>query len=304
MISLSAIVSERVRTQFNRMVQQTDYQQAYWYAISADFLAKDTIKRSYRSSSTVNQSQAWAAPEIEYDLHPGSVSGHITDKQACFNINTLTSSVDRSRSSPPFLADVFKRIVEMADLTRTVEAQIATLEYLDRSRAVNSPQEIGDSYSKSRLPSSVVPMLMEASEIYAIQGISRQTIPRLMNLVCALPASYWRLNVNTITSEQWPLLSALFYPYIGESTARDILDNRPYSGWTSVDEFFLVDSISHIDKSLLKKVHKYLDVNSNFFELDALVKVHKLQVRMQSLIYSEDRRDIRTVRFRLGEIHA
>ena len=99
------------------------------------------------------------------------------------------------------------------------------------------------------------------------------------------------------------LLSALFHPYLGESTVRNILENRPYGGWDSVDEFFLVDHISHIDKSLLEKVHKYLDVSSNFFELDALVKTQKLRVKVQSLMYSENGRDVRTVRFRLREIN-
>lgn len=89
MVSIAATMAERLFSQFQRATHQLNYQQAYWYSLGVEALAKKGIEQSYQDSETINLSQPWALKEQTYPLDYGQVRGKIRDMQACFNLNAL-----------------------------------------------------------------------------------------------------------------------------------------------------------------------------------------------------------------------
>ena len=86
MATIAAQMSERLFIQFHRAENQINHQQAYWYSIGVEALAKAGIEEAYKDGDTINLSQMWATEETTYPLDYGEALGSVRDKQACFKI--------------------------------------------------------------------------------------------------------------------------------------------------------------------------------------------------------------------------
>ncbi len=305
MVSLAAVIAENVFTQFQRATQRENYQQAYWYAIGVEALAKVALKESFNDSDTTNLSQPWAVEERHYPLDYGDVVGQIFDQQACFNLNVLASdSLTASGSERPFLVEVLLHTLELQQVDSYQAEMIADslYEYLDRDNQVDTALGLEDSYYESMTPAYLPPngLIADESELRAVQQVSGDVMQKMHGLWCALPEADWRLNVNTLSLQQAPLLAALFDPYLSLDDARSLLESRPYEGWADLDSFVAEPQIEAIDNQIVTQVKGYLDVVSDYYELDALVTVDASSVRLRTLFYSSDRENIKVVRRRFG----
>ncbi len=303
MVSIAATMSERMFTQFQRATQQMDYQQAYWYSIGAESLAKTAIEQSYKDSETINLSQAWALEEQTYPLDYGQLRGHILDRQACFNLNVLNSV---SSNNKPYVLRVWQLLLEELDIDNYQAEVIAdsTREFIDSDERVQSNYGVEDSYYESMSPAYVVPngFIADASELRSVQQVGGDVMYKVAPYVCALPYDDWRLNVNTLRPEQAKLLSAMFSPNLSESDAEAVLSNRPFDGWGSVDAFLAEPQIAASGESVIEEAKGYLAVDSQYFELDVEVLVEQARVRNRSLFYSNDKQTATVIRRRFGGI--
>ncbi|MGX9417950.1 type II secretion system minor pseudopilin GspK [Vibrio sp. RC27] len=306
MVSLAAVIAENVFTQFQRATQREHYQQAYWYAIGVESLAKVVIKQSFEDDSdTTNLSQAWASEEQIYPLDYGTVVGRIYDRQACFNMNVFANAALTSDGSErTFLIDVFSRLLDLQELDN-YEAEViagSLSEYLDSDDNVDVTDGVEDSYYESLTPSYLPPdgEIADTSELRAVQQMTSPALTAMKSVVCALPTTDWLLNINTLSEQQAPLLVALFSPYLSLSNAETLISSRPYDGWADVESFYTESQIASIDESTLDDAERYLDVVSNYYELDAAVTVEKSQVRIRTLFYSPDESNTWVVRRQFG----
>ncbi|MCG6507483.1 general secretion pathway protein GspK, partial [Vibrio parahaemolyticus] len=83
MVSIAATMSQRMFTQFQRTGHQLNSQQAYWYSVGVEALARAAIEQSLKDNDVVSLNQPWAQKDRRYPLDYGEVVGSITDKQAC-----------------------------------------------------------------------------------------------------------------------------------------------------------------------------------------------------------------------------
>jgi general secretion pathway protein K len=84
--------------------------------------------------------------------------------------------------------------------------------------------------------------------------------------------------------------------------AEDLIDNRPYDGWESVDAFLAETTIAALEKTLRDKVKPYLSVESQYFELDTEVEVENARVRLRSLLFLDNAQQAHVLRRRFGGI--
>ncbi len=305
MVSLAAVIAENVFTQFRRANQREHYQQAYWYAIGAEALAKVSLKESFNDSDTTNLSQPWAVQDKRYPLDYGEVVGQIEDMQSCFNINVLAGDVlNSSGTERPYLVEVLRHILEMSQVERYRAEVIADslLEYLDNNNQVDTVLGLEDSYYESMMPDYLPPngLIADESELRAVQQVTGEVMQQTKEVLCALPEKDWRLNVNTIAPSQAVLLAALFHPYLSVGDARVLIESRPYAGWNDIVSFLAEPQIAAIDDNMVNRAKAYLEVASRYFELDALVTVEQSRVRIRTLFYSPDRKNVWVVRRRFG----
>ncbi|MGF1721773.1 type II secretion system minor pseudopilin GspK [Vibrio kyushuensis] len=307
MVSIAATMSSRLFTQFKRGSNQLTYQQAYWYSIGVESLAKVGIEQSYQDSDTINLSQPWALEEQTYPLDYGTLNGRMFDKQACFNLNVFSRvKSDSSQSNRPYLVRFWQALLEEVEVEGYQAEVIAdsTWDYISQEHSVQSSSGAGDSYYESLSPAYMAAngLIADISELRSVQQVSGDVMQKIAPYICALPNDDWRLNINTIDVEQSALLVALFQPHLSEQNAKSLIESRPFDGWSSIDDFMAESSISAIEQSVRDEAKAYLSVDSAYFELDAQVLVNDSRVRIRSLLFSDNRETATVIRRRFGGI--
>ncbi|MDP5255221.1 MULTISPECIES: type II secretion system minor pseudopilin GspK [unclassified Vibrio] len=308
MTTIAASMSERLWGQFARATHTLDYQQAYWYSLGVEALAKTAIEKSYEDDDDVIAlDQPWATEEQVYPLDNGQVQGHIVDMQACFNLNALANATaDLNATSRPFLVSVLLNLLEATGIDSAQAEVIAdsTWEFIDSNSVTNSQTGVEERTYESFDPAYLSPntFLADGSEMRSVYQMSGAIMQTLSGLVCALPDDDWRLNVNTLSVAQAPLLVALFSPTLSLSQAQELIESRPTDGWESVETFLDQSALSTVTDTIKDEADGYLTVDSRYFELDAQVTVGESRVRLRSLLYSSNRETAEVIRRRFGGI--
>ena len=307
MVSLAATMSERLFVNFKRAENQLSHQQAYWYSLGVEALAIYGIQESYKDTDTINMSQPWALEEQVYPLDYGTATGHIRDMHSCFNLNVLAGvEATTGDSSKPYLVSVWQNLLQELGVDNYQSEVIAdsTWEFLDSDDRVTSTEGVEDGTYESLNPSYMAPngLLADASELRAVYQVDSKVMMQVRPVVCALPYADWRLNVNTVGKQGAAILVALFSPGLSQEDAQSLIEDRPFDGWSSVDDFMTEAVIAAVDDSIRDEAKGYLAVDSQYFELDAQVEVNESRVRVRSLLYSENREDVNVVRRRFGGI--
>lgn len=308
MAAIAATMSERLFTQFKRVGNQINHQQAYWYAIGAEALAQKAIEQSYKDDKdSVNLSQPWAKQAMTFSLDYGTLKGKIVDKQACFNLNALASvTTSTSSAASPYLVQVLQHLIDTTGIDGYQAETIAksTWSYVSNSQSVQGITGINDSQYESLSPAYLPAdgLMADSSEFRAVSGVTGKVMLQLQPLLCTLPSTEWALNVNTIGPEQANLLVALFYPNLSESNAKDLIASRPKKGWTSVSDFMSSSVLAALSEDTRTNAEKYLAIDSAYFGMDAQVFVGESRVRIRSLLFSKDRKTATVIRRRFGGI--
>lgn len=307
MTAIAATMSERLVLGVDRATSQVSNQQAYWYAIGVEALAKYGINESLDDSDTVNLSQAWALDEQVYPLENGEAKGVIRDMQACFNVNALANvQIDPTSSSRPYLLGVWRTLLEEVGI-ESYQAEViadSTWEYLDTNDGVTTQTGVEDATYEGLSPAYMASngLIADISELRSVYQMDATGMRRISWLACAIPTDDLRINVNTIRVWQSKILVALFQSAISDDQARQILEDRPYDGWENIDEFLAEPAINAIDATVRDNAKQYLSVDSRYFELDAEIYVQDSRVRLRSLLHSENEDEVRVVRRRFGGI--
>ena len=145
-------------------------------------------------------------------------------------------------------------------------------------------------------------LLADSSELRAIHQVSGEAMTKLASYVCAIPTTDFRLNVNTVSPDHAELISALFQPNISVDQAKQVLEDRPFDGWATVDDFLNEGAFANIKQETLKPIKGYLTVDSKYFEMDAEIIVGESRVRIRSLLFSNNRENATVISRRFGGI--
>ena len=307
MVSIAATMTERLVVNFTRAENRLNHQQAYWYSIGVEALAKYAIQQSYEDADNINTSQSWALEEQVYPLDYGSASGRVIDMQACFNINVLGKERQSSTATvKPYLVNVWQRILEVLEVDN-YQAEVisdSTWEFLDPDTRTTTNYGVEDSTYEGLSPAYLSPnvMLADNSELRAVYQMDSVVMDKIRPVVCALPWDDWRLNVNTVGHEGAVILVAMFSPYLNLNDAITLIENRPYDGWATVDDFVAEAQLATIEESIKDNAKGYLTTDSRYFELDAQVIVNESRVRIRSLLFSKDRKNVSVIRRRFGGV--
>lgn len=102
-VIIAVEMSMRLQLQVSRTTNMVSNRQAYWYAVSAEELVKQSIKRINTGKDTrtshIHSGQDWAQQGIEFPVEGGTIGGELKDLQSCFNLNALAS--DKAEGNNP-----------------------------------------------------------------------------------------------------------------------------------------------------------------------------------------------------------
>ncbi|MHA0902058.1 type II secretion system minor pseudopilin GspK [Enterobacter ludwigii] len=248
------LVYERTRKTFND-------QEVKWLLLGSEAAIQ------HQQQAVLTASVSLATQQLRLD--DALVHYKVRDGQACYNLNAITASKTASVSQKlSWSQRVFFTLLRELGVE---EARAKTLtwsltDWTDPdSHTLNNDPE-AQAYQHYRPPLAPANrMLLEISEIRVLNGMDRDLYQRLVPLVCTLPDKRLRININALTTEQLPLLQAMFFGELSRPQAQSFLASRPSEGWNSGDT---LPPLMTISDSTRNSAMKAIVLQSDYFLLE------------------------------------
>ncbi|BAJ04165.1 type II secretion system minor pseudopilin GspK [Shewanella violacea] len=296
-VAMVAIIATNINSRNQLSVRRTlnlaEYNQAYWYAISAEELAKKVLKQDFEDSddNRVHLQQYWAQADVVFPAENGEIGGTISDLKSCFNLNALSAKSEKgaggSQPKLPLAAVQYKGLLValgMDDfgaerLTHTLK------DYIDEDSTASPFGAEDADYESRAVPYRAANTLMShRSELRAVLGYTQNIYLKLLPYICVIPGVKTQvLNVNTIKVEQAALLAGMFANKISVGEAESIINQRPADGFEKIDDFTNISSISSLIAAN-EALKSSFDIKSKYFKLDAGAKVENANFRLESVL--------------------
>jgi general secretion pathway protein K len=301
-IALTVIVavemSGRLQLQLQRTTNISGTRQAYWYAVGAENLVIQQLKRIHdkgkggkTSGNVVHLGQDWAKTGMVFPVDGGNISGEISDLQSCFNLNALAGEAESAggtvqpkgqlqgqrrtgRNGKPYALEAFQRLLEGLEIDDISEQPAEYLaqrlkDWLDAdgTQTGGGGMEEGD-YMSLAIPYLAANTLMgSVSELRLIGGFTPVVIAKIRPYVCVIPGSKaLKININTLDGEKAELLSALF-DGLSKDDAQTVISGSGPEGYKSVEQLLELSEIKGLEGK--DKAKEHFDVTTQYFELKA-----------------------------------
>ncbi|MCL7702666.1 type II secretion system protein GspK, partial [Enterobacter kobei] len=126
-------------------------------------------------------------------------------------------------------------------------------------------------------------MMRTIAEIKLLPAFPAAAYPKVSKLLCALPDTASKVDVNTLKPEQAALLAALFPEKLTEDDALRLIESRPESGWENMETFSkaLEQTFPQL-KDDLPQVAELLSINSRYFRVNYTGNTDELTLRVVS----------------------
>jgi len=173
----------------------------------------------------------------------GQAVARVRDGGNCFNLNGLVMAVAPGvYQSDPLMRAQFSRLMRLVGAPAQVAEQVAAgaADWIDSDGDAQAQGAEDASYTRQSSPYRTAGTLMsDLSELRAVSGMTPELYQTLAPWLCALPmAEPARINVNTLTPEQAPLLAMLAPDTLSVEGARAALLRRPAQGYANADRFW------------------------------------------------------------------
>lgn len=305
-------MSSRLQLNVARTLNIKANNQAYWYALGAEQFAQNSLMTlKALTGDNINLSQPWAET-FEYPVPGGSIKAQLEDMQTCFNLNAINSAYIRpddnedeeegkeNEGNPGLPIDptlvtqpqeAFHRLVEFFVNDSLVSDTIrdSLIDWIDEdSTPKNYGAEDPDYESLANPYLAANNPLGHPSELRLINGIEQAIevggLEELSSVVCVLPESNIKINVNTISGENAVVLSSLLGDTLDTGTS--IIDSRPPEGFNSIEDFFALAEVQALELDPEKK--QWFDITTKYFKLNTIAKFQGSQFKLSTIFRLDD----------------
>ncbi len=300
-------INGRNQISVRRTINLAQYDQAYWYAISSEELAKKVLAQDLDDSDNgeIHLQQYWAQTDVVFPAEYGEIGGNITDLQSCFNINALSmksTEVENGQPKLPLPARQFKGLLVALGMDDFSAEQLThTLkDYIDEDTTASTyGAEDAEYESRSVAYRAANTLMSHRSELRAVFGFNQEIYNKLAPYICVIPG-YDRqvLNVNTIKVENAALLAGMFDNKISVGEAESIINQRPNGGYDSIDDFWNNGSISSLKSE--SNLSSSFGIKSKYFLLEATTKVDSATFRLDSVLRASSKSNIEVLTRQYG----
>lgn len=302
MVTIAATMTGRLTISLKRTEGIVFSQSVYWYGQATAEFGRMILDDDFADSEVISLDQNWATEGMVFPLENGSISGQFRDMRSCFNLNALAEQdADNTRATPVIQ---FQALLEELDID-SYDAEIITesaRDWVDTDDTPGASQGAEDSIYQARAVSHLAAnnLMVDVSELRAVEGLSQSIYEHIAPYVCAIPSAEQKINVNTVSEEQAVLLYVIFEQEQPNFTVDDftsLLEDRPSSGWDSVDDFLA--STLFADVSISSDITDQLSVSSEYFQLDGNAEFAERVIALQILFEIEEKK-AKVIRYQSG----
>lgn len=298
MVIVATSVAEHTGTAYQRTDSLLTRTQARWTALGAEALMGSVLLRDGQDSPKITFiGQPWSRVDRQILDDGREMVGQIYDGSTCLNLNALqprpkntlaTGPISTAKASEktPYAAQVFRQLmVVLGEKGERADAVTAAVrDWLDEDHEPRANGAEDDAYSRYQPANQ--PMA-DVSELRAINGVDSDLYRRLLPYVCVLPVDTFSININTLTQQQAPLLSAMLMGKFSPEEAARVVALRPAKGWQNVDAFVGLPQLPESGKSNIRQA---LAVKSDWFFGDVRIQGEEGALYQRSLFHRHKRR--------------
>ena len=294
MVTVAATMTGRLTLNLKRTEGLTFSQKVYWYGQAAADFGRMVLNEDFADSEVISLDQIWATPDMVFPLDNGQISGQIKDFRSCFNVNAVNSDVAESQ---------FKTLLETSgvnDYSAEIIAE-STRDWIDKDDDSDGAKGAEDSFYQGRSIAHLAAnnLMVDISELRAVQGVDKEAYEKIAPYLCAIPSQGQKINVNTVSEEQAEILYALFKAYHDLSIAdfETLLQERPASGWNSINDFLASSLFTEI--KIASTLKKQLSVSSEFFQLNGTAEFEERLLTVK-LLFQMKGKKANVIRYQSG----
>jgi general secretion pathway protein K len=305
--SLAVKMNARLMVEIQRSSNIALLQQARWYAMAGETLAKEVLIETKKDNNeVVHLGQLWAQASPAYPVEDGTIKGEIIDLQACLNLNALRFD-DKNNNNGKQFNPAHTAFIALLDLVEDLPLEESTevladslYDWLDQDSMPKRDGAEEGEYMAYDIPYMTANnYLASESELRLIRGFNPLVVDKLKPYVCVIPQrDMLEINVNTITTEQSLLLAAMLD--ISDSDAQNIISQRPDNGWDQVSEF--INEATQNGAKTIKGKDARFTVNSNYFEVQTQASFFEANFAMKSIIHITDTQKVSVLARRFGGV--
>ncbi|MCM7682283.1 type II secretion system minor pseudopilin GspK [Enterobacter bugandensis] len=296
LVMMSALAA-KISQQFCRNLQKTHYQvsqqQLRWAMQAQEKVVKDRLQTDATGENkALNLDGDWHQP-LETRGEDYTVISQVEDAQDCFNVNNLLAAekIPQGQNAPavpekPRNEQIVEQILTESGISHTTAEEVyqQLVDYLDGDATTAKDGAESDAWAgvvPARQPANQ--MMRTIAEIKQLPAFPVAAYPKVSKLLCALPDSASKVDVNTLKPEQAALLAALFPGKLTEDDAVRLIDSRPETGWENMETFSkaLEQTFPQL-KDDLPQVAELLSISSRYFRVNYTGNTDELTLRVVS----------------------
>ncbi|EKS6886889.1 type II secretion system minor pseudopilin GspK [Enterobacter bugandensis] len=296
LVMMSALAA-KISQQFCRNLQKTHYQvsqqQLRWAMQAQEKVVKDRLQTDATGENkALNLDGDWHQP-LETRGEDYTVVSQVEDAQDCFNVNNLLAAekIPQGQNAPavpekPRNEQIVEQILTESGISHTTAEEVyqQLVDYLDGDATTAKDDAESDAWAgvvPARQPANQ--MMRTIAEIKQLPAFPVAAYPKVSKLLCALPDSASKVDVNTLKPEQAALLAALFPGKLTEDDAVRLIDSRPETGWENMETFSkaLEQTFPQL-KDDLPQVAELLSISSRYFRVNYTGNTDELTLRVVS----------------------
>jgi len=306
-VALVSIIATDLTGQLQRETRRSanlfDKQQARYYVLGAEKLAIATLQADIKDSPDRDDlGQAWATQGLYFPIEGGDLTGAISDKNNCFNLNSLvTSEADKgyTADAESVAFHAYQRLLLLLGLPDSLVYSL--VDWLDTDSYVGLAGAEDLEYELlSPAYRAANNLINDISELRLIKGYDNEVVSRLRPYVCALPeAGELKLNLNTLDQQQ-PELLAMLIDSLTVTAAAAVLAERGQSGYDDLASFWQLDALAGIE--IDGQVKSVLQLDSDYYMLQATARVGRGHEALRTLFKQVDKEKIHIIERRFGTI--
>jgi general secretion pathway protein K len=267
MASLSMVLAGELRFAMRRSANIEIRDQAYWYALGAREFSESVLVRAMDDPRRALRPDAdWLAGPRVFPIEQGQLAGTIRDGNNCFNLNGLAMrNADGELVGDTTQQRRFEHLMTALGITAIQAGRVAAqaVDWMDSdTRPVSAGGEdaLYPGYRTANAP------MAEPGELLALEAMTPAVYARLAPFVCTRPVTVpLTLNINTLQTEQWPLLAAVFDGELTRSAAEGILIARPRDGFADAGAFWALEAVRELDPDATRR--DAVGIETRYFEI-------------------------------------
>ncbi|MDN2664453.1 type II secretion system minor pseudopilin GspK [Psychromonas sp. 14N.309.X.WAT.B.A12] len=305
MVTVASTMTGRMTSSLLRTEGVNYSEKIYWYGQATVEFSRMILEDDFEDSEIVSLDQTWATPDLVFPVDEGQITGNMVDFRSCFNINALATQEDDDEDDEPLAVSQLKRLLEELDVEEGTADTIveSARDWVDSDDTADESEGAEDRYYESlQVPHLTANNLMvDISELRSVQGVTAEIYDNIKDYLCALPTSEQLINVNTVRMDKAALLYSLFSEDL-DFTVEDfeeLIDDRPTSGWESVEEFLSEDLLD--GQSISDEEEAQLSVTSDYFQFYGAAEFDQ-RVIVLKLLFNVESEEATEVRFQYAGV--